>query len=433
MRESGILGAGPQPLNSPGSMRRLNHPVYRNRALQLAPTPLLVALAFYLAFRLRFLDEGRLPHRYAVLFAQSVGFVVAVKLVVFAALRPLPEVVALRERPRLPADRPRRRRRQRDPRRSPSPCCSPSHHSLPRSVAVMDFLLTLLLITGARLAVRLIVERPSRAARGPPARGAGRRRRLRRADGRPRAAAQPRPRRHRDRLRRRRPAQARDAHVGRPQGARLDRADRDDPRRDRARRGRDRDPLGAGHAARQGRRRLPRARDPRPHPADRLRAAARRRAAQQAAARGPGRGRARPRPDRGRARPRRRLPARPHRPRHRRRRLDRLRALPPDRPRRPAAAGHARPRRGQPLRDRPRDGRGAPLLQRRVGARRLQGAAPDAGDDAALQAERRLPRRRLQARAADGGQPAGGGPQQRDRHPDRGRDGGRLRASSASS
>ena len=40
--------------------------------------------------------------------------------------------------------------------------------------------------------------------------------------------------------------------------------------------------------------------------------------------------------------------------------------------------------------------------------------------------ERRLPRRRLQARAADGGQPAGGGPQQRDRDADHGGDGGGL-------
>ncbi len=144
-------------------------------------------------------------------------------------------------------------------------------------------------------------------------------------------------------------------------------------------------PSAPGHAARSGRLRLPRARDPRPHPADRVRAPARRRPAEQTAARGAGRGRARPRPDRARARPRRRLPARPHRPRHRRRRLDRLRALPPDRPGEAAAAGDARPRRGQPLRDRPRDGRAAPLHQRRVGAGRLQGAAPDAGGDAALQ------------------------------------------------
>ena len=57
-------------------------------------------------------------------------------------------------------------------------------------------------------------------------------------------------------------------------------------------------PSAPGTLRGQGRRRLPRARDPRPHPADRLRAAARRRPAQQAAARGPGRGRARPRADR---------------------------------------------------------------------------------------------------------------------------------------
>ena len=101
-----------------------------------------------------------------------------------------------------------------------------------------------MLIAGARLAVRLIVERPSRGDRAAQARGAGGRRRLRRPDGRPRAAAQPQPRRHRDRLRRRRPAQARDADAG-AQGAGLDRGDRHDPRRDRARRGRDRDPLGA--------------------------------------------------------------------------------------------------------------------------------------------------------------------------------------------
>ena len=116
-------------------------------------------------------------------------------------------------------------------------------------------------------------------------------------------------------------------------------------------------PSAPGVAARQGRRRLPRARDPGPHPADRVRAAARRRPAHPPAARGPGRGRARPRPGRDGARPRRRLPARQDRPRHRRRRLDRLRALPPDRPGAAAAAGAARPRRGQPLRDRPRDGR----------------------------------------------------------------------------
>jgi FlaA1/EpsC-like NDP-sugar epimerase len=43
----------------------------------------------------------------------------------------------------------------------------PFAHTLPRSVEVIDFILTLILIAGARLAVRLIVERPSRGSRLP--------------------------------------------------------------------------------------------------------------------------------------------------------------------------------------------------------------------------------------------------------------------------
>ncbi|HEX3608997.1 MAG TPA: nucleoside-diphosphate sugar epimerase/dehydratase [Solirubrobacterales bacterium] len=144
----------------------MNHPVYRNRVLQVCADGLLVALAFYLAFRLRFLDQSGLPHRYWILFAQSVGFVVAGKLIVFAAFGLYQKwwryvsgrdfllivravgvsslilvfgFVVLR----------------------------PFAHTLPRSVAVMDFVLALMLIAGARLAVRLIVERPSRGGRLP--------------------------------------------------------------------------------------------------------------------------------------------------------------------------------------------------------------------------------------------------------------------------
>ena len=62
----------------------------------------------------------------------------------------------------------------------------------------------------------------------------------------------------------------------------------DDPRPQRARRGGDRDPVGARDAARQGRARLPRARHPGAHAADRVRAAARRRPAHPPAARGAG-------------------------------------------------------------------------------------------------------------------------------------------------
>ena len=138
-----------------------------------------------------------------------------------------------------------------------------------------------------------------RAARSPPHRAPHprrprRRRRLRRADGRARAQAEPEPRRPRDRLHRRRPAQARHAHGG-PEGPRHDKRDRRRTRPPQPRRGRDRDPVGAGRPARQGRRRVPRARHRGADPADRVRAAARRRAAHTPAARGPGRGRARPR------------------------------------------------------------------------------------------------------------------------------------------
>jgi FlaA1/EpsC-like NDP-sugar epimerase len=145
-------------------MSRLNHPVYRNRMLQVAADAVLVALAFYLAFRLRFLDDPHgLPHRYWVLFAQAVGFVVLGKLIVFAAfglyekwwryvsgrdflliLRAVAVASALLV--------------------VFFAVAKPFKHTLPRSVEVMDFMLTALLIAGARLGVRLIVERPARGS-----------------------------------------------------------------------------------------------------------------------------------------------------------------------------------------------------------------------------------------------------------------------------
>jgi FlaA1/EpsC-like NDP-sugar epimerase len=148
-------------------MHRLNHPVYRNRVLQLAADGALVALAFYLAFRLRFLDDPKgMPDRYLTLFAHSVGFVVVGKLVVFAAFGlyqkwwryvsgrdflQIVRAVTVASAILVVA----------------FTVIQPFADNLPRSVAVMDFLLTLMLITGARLAVRLIVERPSRSGRLP--------------------------------------------------------------------------------------------------------------------------------------------------------------------------------------------------------------------------------------------------------------------------
>ncbi len=148
-------------------MSRLNHPVYRNRVLQVAADAVLVALAYFLAFQLRFLDDPHgWPHRYEVLFAQSVGFVVVGKLVVFAAFGLyqkwwryvsgrdfllIVRAVAVASAILVIL----------------FAVAKPFEHTLPRSVEVMDFLLTMLLIAGARLAVRLIVERPSRGARLP--------------------------------------------------------------------------------------------------------------------------------------------------------------------------------------------------------------------------------------------------------------------------
>jgi FlaA1/EpsC-like NDP-sugar epimerase len=148
-------------------MSRLNHPVYRNRVLQVAADAALVALAYFLAFQLRFLDDPHgLPHRYEVLFAQSVGFVIVGKLAVFAAFGLYQKwwryvsgrdfllifrAVAVASAILVVF----------------FAVAKPFAHTLPRSVEVTDFVLTMMLVAGARLAVRLIVERPSRGARLP--------------------------------------------------------------------------------------------------------------------------------------------------------------------------------------------------------------------------------------------------------------------------
>ncbi|HEY2479183.1 MAG TPA: nucleoside-diphosphate sugar epimerase/dehydratase [Solirubrobacterales bacterium] len=127
----------------------------------------LVALAYFLAFQLRFLDDPHgWPHRYEVLFAQSVGFVIAGKLIVFAAaglyqkwwryvsgrdFLLILRAVAIASALLVIA----------------FAVVQPFHHRLPRSVEVIDFMLTLILIAGARLLVRLIVERPSKGDRVP--------------------------------------------------------------------------------------------------------------------------------------------------------------------------------------------------------------------------------------------------------------------------
>ena len=65
-------------------MDRLTHPVYRYRILQVTADAVLIAISFYMAFRLRFLEfHGGVPERYRPMLYHSLAFVVIGKLIVF--------------------------------------------------------------------------------------------------------------------------------------------------------------------------------------------------------------------------------------------------------------------------------------------------------------------------------------------------------------
>ena len=143
-------------------MERFYHPVYRYRLLQVLADAVLVGASFYLAFRLRFLEyDNGVPDRYREMLYTSIGFVVIGKLIVFGA-------VGLYEKWwryfRLP-----------DYANVLKATAAssliilvvfnlirPYEHALPRSVIVFDFLLTLVSVGGARLLVRMVIERPTR-------------------------------------------------------------------------------------------------------------------------------------------------------------------------------------------------------------------------------------------------------------------------------
>jgi FlaA1/EpsC-like NDP-sugar epimerase len=144
-------------------VERFKHPVYRHRLIQIAADAVLVAAAYYLAFRLRFLDApGGIPERYDHMLANSIGFVVVGQLIVFYVFGlyekwwryfRLPDMISVLR------------------------ACAistailaitflllkPFNDQIPRSVVVSNFLLTVFLIGGARLLVRmLLVERLAR-------------------------------------------------------------------------------------------------------------------------------------------------------------------------------------------------------------------------------------------------------------------------------
>ncbi|MCE3266392.1 MAG: polysaccharide biosynthesis protein CapD [Solirubrobacterales bacterium] len=143
-------------------MDRLKHPVYRNKALQVAADAALVAIAYYLSFRLRFLESpGGVPERYEELFWGSIGFVVVGTVVVLAAFRSyekwwryfrLPDFVDLVKGTTVATLL----------LLIALYLLRPFDDAIPRSVLVSWFLLTTFMLGGARLLVRMLVERPTR-------------------------------------------------------------------------------------------------------------------------------------------------------------------------------------------------------------------------------------------------------------------------------
>jgi FlaA1/EpsC-like NDP-sugar epimerase len=147
-------------------MQRLADPVYRRRALEFTADALLCALAFALAFFLRFLDAGGdIPERYVSMLVGSVAFVAVGKSLVLEVLGqhhqwwryfrlpdlwPLVRALAVASALLVLV----------------FVLVKPYPDSLPRSVVIIDFMLCCVFLGGARLARRSIAERPQRTARG---------------------------------------------------------------------------------------------------------------------------------------------------------------------------------------------------------------------------------------------------------------------------
>jgi FlaA1/EpsC-like NDP-sugar epimerase len=147
-------------------MTRLADPVLRRRALEFAADALLCAVAFALAFLLRFLDDGgEVPDRYVTMLVGSVAFVAIGKSLVLELLGqhhqwwryfrlpdlwPLVRALAVASALLVLI----------------FVLVKPYPDSLPRSVVIFDFILSCALLGGARLARRSFAERPGRAARG---------------------------------------------------------------------------------------------------------------------------------------------------------------------------------------------------------------------------------------------------------------------------
>jgi FlaA1/EpsC-like NDP-sugar epimerase len=152
-------------------MSRLSESVYGRRALQFGGDALLAAAAFGLAFRLRFLDAaGGIPNRYWAMLTGSIAFVALGKAVVFHLLGlhqkwwryfQLPDLWPVVRAAAVASGL----------LVAVFTLAKPYAYNLPRSVIVFDFLLTVILVGGARLGRRMIAERPRRAERRARRRG----------------------------------------------------------------------------------------------------------------------------------------------------------------------------------------------------------------------------------------------------------------------
>ncbi len=139
-------------------MDRLRAPVVRQRALQFAADAALVAIAFYLAFQLRFFDDRLgIPERYSTMLWDSVLLVAIGKSALFALLGlhqkwwrffnlgdiwPILRASVLASALLLAV----------------FTLAQPFSINIPRSVLILDFAFTVGLLVGARTLVRFILE-----------------------------------------------------------------------------------------------------------------------------------------------------------------------------------------------------------------------------------------------------------------------------------
>jgi FlaA1/EpsC-like NDP-sugar epimerase len=142
-------------------MRSLSSSVNARRVGQVGVDACLLALAYYLAYVLRF-DSG-IPPRYEDLLWDTIALTVAMKLVIFAMFGLYSKLWRFVD--------------QKDFESILKALIvstvglivvlflfSIGRHDPPRGVLALDFLLSLVLVSGARFAVRALVERPTRGA-----------------------------------------------------------------------------------------------------------------------------------------------------------------------------------------------------------------------------------------------------------------------------